>query len=133
MLTGVLPPSRRCLIRGGRPRPRVVPGAWSLVGEVRWQVAVEPSDGSGYLTEFDVDQACRGIPDGASVDLVVAEMENFSPAAVGVLARRLAGVDASVVIKPSARRAGAGFVEMFSRAQDHYLAFEVDQLRDRPA
>ena len=75
----------------------------------------------------------RGIPAGASVDLVVAEMDDFSPAAVSVLARRLAGVDTTVVIRPSARRAGAGFVDMFGRAQDSYIALEVERLRNRPA
>lgn len=42
--------------------------------------------------------------------------------AMGVLARRLVGVTRSFLVRVSARAAGSGFLELFERAQAHYLA-----------
>lgn len=112
--------------------------AWQPVGdgpgpEVCWEIDVQPAGGSGYLTEFDVDVACRGVPDGASVELVLYEMDDFSGAAVGVLARRLATVQVRFVIRASARAAGGSFVSMFEQARHHYLSVEAGRLADRSA
>lgn len=106
-------------------------GGWS--DDVCWEVRVEPAGGGGFLTEVDVEQACRGVPDGAAVELVLLEMDNFSPAAVGVLARRLTGVQVRFTIGASARGAGGDFVSLFRQAQAHYLAAEARALGGRPA
>ncbi len=94
---------------------------------------MQPAGGSGYLTEFDVDLACRGVPDGACVELVLCEMDDFSAVAVGVLARRLATAEVRFVIRASACAAGGAFASMFERARHHYLSVEVGRLADRPA
>lgn len=98
-----------------------------------WEVRVEPDGGTGYLTEWDVVQACRGLPDGACVELVLSEMEGFAAAAAGVLARRLASVSVRFRVLESARACGMDFMNTFGRAQAHYLAVEADLLQARPA
>lgn len=108
-------------------------GRGERVAEVVWGVRVEPADGGGYLTEFDVGAACRGIPDGASVDLALAEFDDFSGAPAGVLARRLASVQVRVTVLASARVAGAAVAAMFDRTQHHHLAAEAEALAGRSA
>lgn len=101
--------------------------------EAWWEVRVEPEGGTGYLTEWDVERACHRLPDGACVWLVLSEMEDFAPAAVGLLARRLAAVTVRFLVSDSARGCGADFVATFVRAQAHYVAVEANLLRGRPA
>lgn len=114
-------------------RAGVVTEAGNVPDDVSWQVLVEPAGGGGYLTEFDVAAACDGLPDGGSVELVLAEFDDVSGAAAGVLARRLAGVPVRFSIAPSAWQAGTYFIGLFQTAQRDYLAVEADRLRDLPA
>lgn len=103
-----------------------------MVG-ILWEVLVEPLDGSGHLTERDVEQALYGVPDGASLQLVLGEFNDFSSSAASFLARRTSELTVTFLVRLSARRAGAQFVELFMRAQGQYLAVEVSGLRDRSA
>ena len=94
---------------------------------------MEPGGGSGHLSEFDVERVCAGLPDGALVELVLAEFESFDPWAVGMLARRLIGSRVKFKVALSARGAAADLTDMFRRAQSQYLAVEADLLLGRGA
>jgi predicted component of type VI protein secretion system len=98
-----------------------------------WDVHVRPAAGDGYLTEFDVDGVCDGVPDGEPVTVLISDFEAFAPAAAGLLARRLALAEVTLRIEPSARRVGSHFRDMFDRAHDQYVAVETELLHGRPA
>lgn len=86
-----------------------------MVG-VWWEVPVCPAQGDGYLSQFDVDEACGGIPDGSSVELVLSDSDEFGGSAVAVLARRLRQAQVRLRVQESARRAGRRFVLSYGRA-----------------
>lgn len=105
----------------------------AAVTRMVWEVLVEPFRGSGFLEEGDIEQALVGVPDGAVLELVLTEFDHFSASAASYLARRTVHLSVGFRVRPSARRAGADFVQLFLRYQDQYLSLEASALRGRSA
>ena len=85
-----------------------------------------PMNGDGYLSEWDAEQACYGLPDHAAVLFVLSDFREFAGPAAGWLGRRMAGCDYTFEALPTAWAAARQFEAAVRRAEAQFVTVEVD-------